>query len=175
MPLQSPNDSRNATTIWMGVFVACVAALVGLFTVVWPRVAPRDGGRVPPGLGSAVFQMEIALPRFGKYYYPSFASMPTNVLLTTSRVFFDAWPKLGALIVTGEERPRASTNTGLVDCFGNNYNLIMNQLSALGATTVTYQVMMWSNGPNGTNEYGKGDDWPRTFTFTVDPTLPPLE
>ena len=101
--------------------------------------------------------------------------MPTNVLLTTSRAFFDAWPKLGALIVTGEDRPRASTNTGLLDYFGNNYNLALNRESSLAATSVTYRVTMWSSGRNGSNEYGKGDDWSRTFTFTVDPTLPPLQ
>ncbi|SRR6266567_767744 len=174
MTFRSPKKFRNASSAWEVGLVVCLAAVLVFLVFEWGHTK-RHGGKARPKLGSDVYQMQMALPRFAKYYYPSFATMPTNVLLTTSRVFFDAWPKLGALIVTGEERPRATTNTGLVDCFGNNYNLIMNQLSALGATTVTYQVMMWSNGPNGTNEYGKGDDWPRTFTFTVDPTLPPLE
>lgn len=65
-----------------------------------------------------------------------------------------------------EKHPFFETNTnrvskpGFLDPWGHPYHIILNRGGKVmvGGKTITNEIAIWSDGPNGKNEFGQGDD-----------------
>ena len=112
-------------------------------------------------------------------HYATFISLPTNEVLQTSADLVAKLPKNWGLddlrlgLMTYKEA--FTSKLGITDYRGSYLNFIVSRESLAQSNGFKYRATIWSNGPNEKNENGKGDDWSRTFTFTVGPNRPPQD
>jgi len=175
--------ARSIRTLTGLLGVLGVLPLAGM--VVWFIVEQRLSTR-GPDTGAARVSTELlirdvyaALCALAEGHYATFTSLPTNRVLQTSAELVATLPKDWGLdelrlgLMTHKEA--FTSRLGITDYRGSYLNFIMNRESLDQPNAFRYHIRIWSNGRNEKNENGQGDDWSRTFTFTVGPNRPPQD
>jgi hypothetical protein len=97
---------------------------------------------------------------------------PTSFRKSVGTGIVIIWDGVPSSILTNlsVDEVNGDTNAVLADSFGNPLDVkITTGQAGTAGTANSYVLLIWSNGPNGVNEMGKGDDMVQSRELQVSP------
>lgn len=145
----SNSSGRRLVIIFLGIPVACLAGILIFWQFVSIKTASERESRAIERTKTEIQQIFIPLGRYFSETGRLPAGLSTNTAeIDTKQLYTTLFEEFNVL--APPNRWRKSEN--LVDHWGNAFNIRMHSSDG------NLEIEIWSNGPNGKNEMGQGDD-----------------